>query len=198
MVDICKGALLELGRTLIAHNKDNLVDVALLTQIITVTAAIGTGIVSGAGLTGYFKIRRLQEPTNANNIYDFVDPETFLSKRYRTSVASSSDTSIDDRFYTIFYNATTGLPEVRIVPIPSAALSLEAFVNISFESIFTLASTSDMPFIDIEDLMLDYVEREACATEHDTAQVQFLNGKINNKLMELGLDIQKTNRQNPR
>ena len=194
MADICKGGLLELGRTLIANNKDDNVNVALLTQMMTVTAAASTGIVSGDDFEGYLNVRRLQQSGNADAIYDFVDPETFLSKRYRATPADSDDTAIDERYFTMFYDAENSIPQVRIVPIPASALTLDAFVVISFESLFNVVSLIDMPFIDIDDLMLDFVEREASRSEHDPSQFQLLTGVINNKLMELGIDIQKSGR----
>lgn len=201
---ICKGALQEMLRTFRALKLDNYIHTEVQHQFMDCEIASGSGVLNNI-TDGFQKIKRIQAD-DISVIYDYIEPEEFFSKKWRTAIldvvtpSSGSCTvkeiqAIGEAWFTVTWDAANKKPIINTLPLPSAKIeNCKAVVVYPLNAFFTLASTTDLPFIDIDDIMLDYAEKQARQIDHNNQQVDLVMKTIQNKLGELSLELQKRNR----
>lgn len=190
--ELCIGALQEMLRTFRALKLDNYIHVEVQTRIVACKIESATGLVIDLP-DDYLRVTRIQEPTRSN-IYDWKDPETFFSKKWLTA-GSTDDEAIEERWLTSVFDTDDKVLKTYVTPIPTSDIeNCSAIVTLGLEDFYTLASTEDLPFLGINDLMLDYVEKQARQEDHDDQFRQIVTGTITTKLQELQLELQTSNR----
>ena len=176
LVQLCIGSLHEMSRGLIGLRLTNHYNESALTRLpITCIIKTITGVIEFTDPDKIYKVVRIQEANDRSAIYSPVSSEDFFSKRYRA-------TYVDEKFFTAYLNETTNKVEHISSKIPTADTPAEAVIKVQLDSFYTLASTEEMPFMDIDDLMLDYVEKNADVIQHNPTQVQVLREVIKFKI----------------
>ncbi len=190
---ICRRSVEELTRTLRSRKLVNYLNQGLQVQLPsgTITASSGYGIVNIPSFNDVlYTVIRIQEIGESEAIYTYADPEEFFSIRDRlATVGDDSEIVSTDRRFTYLYDPENNKVVVVVLPIPSEEKNIQLIVHAGLEAIYTKASTIDLPFVGIDDLILDYVEREASAVQHDVGQVKLITELIQLKLQELNVEI---------
>jgi hypothetical protein len=196
LASLCRGAISELYRDLLSIKDCKNIAKDLLYQIVQVTLG-ADGKVTGLDEVNFTKILKITAPTLEGTnpkIYTFIDQEAFFSERYNTRTIDS-EILIEDYVFTVIYNLTDKKKEVRFLPFPSEEIeNCEAIVNVPLNSLLTLESSDELPFVDTEDLILDYCEREMRKRNAETALVKELDAAINRKLEKLDNGLQSNRR----
>jgi hypothetical protein len=138
-----------------------------------------------------------------------VDSEAFFSKKWRARTFSSSSIvpsgcsleeveESDETWFTVVWDGDDYKMKVFTLPIPSEDISnCQAAVIYPLDELYkisgTLASTP-LPFIGVDDIMLDYAEKQARQIDHNPNQVKLITETIQTKLAELRLELQENNR----
>ena len=198
---LCKGAMHEMLRTFrgwVAKDKkvktplNNFINNAIQTRILS-GLTIENGRLNGIG-EKYYKLHRLQAG-DYGLMYDEVDAETYFSKRWRTLPMNElSQCPIDERWFTPISDENGGI-EIRTVPISADPINnVEAIITIPLDTILTITSTIDLPFVDINDILLDFVDKEASLIEHNPEQVKYLFSVINQKIGLIQNELQESTR----
>ena len=189
LVEICKGALHELSRTLVANKLIENVNQAYNYTTRIVTIEPGTGIVTEVDTTDldidFVNIKALQYFEPSIN-YSIVDQEEFVSKRNRIKEVDGS-VVVEGYYATMMYDSNKEKAVIKTLPIPAEAPAApcELTYESNLDAIYTITSETELPFLKIDDLMLDYAEREARAREHNDQRASILTAMINNKIKEL-------------
>lgn len=198
---LCKGAVHEMLRTFrgwVAKDKkiktplNNFINNAVQTRIVSgLTIESGSGLLQGL-TANYYKLHRLQAG-DFGIIYDEVDAETFFSKRWRTLPMNElSQCAIDERWFVPISDADGNI-QIRTVPMPADDITnVEAIITLPLDALLTVASTIELPFVDINDLLLDFVDKEASIIEHSPEQAKYLFGVINQKLGLIQNELQES------
>ena len=188
MLNICKAGVLGMLRTFRPLKLRELVDEATAYRRKVITIAKNTGLITELVTIKFTNIIALRG-ADPKMIYEWQDPEKFYARYYDT-LAFSSSTAEEGRFYSILWNATTKKKEIMTLPIPTVDIPGEAIYRLPYTEIMTLTSEEELPLYDMDDLMWDYIEREARRREATPQLVAELDKTINNKLVELKVGIQ--------
>ena len=189
MISLVKGGILEMLRTFRALKLRELVDEATVYRKKTVVIKKTTGIIDDLAEIKFTNIIALRS-IDPKQIYDWFDPEKFYARYYDTLDFSGS-TVIEGYFYSILWDATAKKKFVPTLPIPTVDTPAEVIYRLPYTEIMTLESTEELPLYDLDDLLWDYIEREARRREHaPQIVIQDLTASINNKLTELKIGIQ--------
>lgn len=188
MLNICKGALLEMLRAFRALDLKELVDEATTYRKSGAVIKNGTGVVEIDGAFTNIVGLRGQNP---KHIYDYQAPDLFYS-RYYDVLNHNDSTELEERIYTILWDAENKSKEVLSLPVPTADINGQVIVRQIYTDLMTLDSPDELPLYDVDDILWDFIEREARAREHSTAMVKLLTEKINYKLSELKVGVQRT------
>lgn len=173
---VCISGLHEMSRTLIGLKLTNHYNESALTRLpIPCTIKKDTGIIEFESPDKIYKVIRIQEVGDRTAIYDPVNAEDFFSKRYRSTYAN-------EKFFVAYFNEDAKKVEHRSSKISTADILAEAIIKVQLDTYYTLESVDNMPFMDIEDLMLDYVEKNADLIQHDPTQVEILRQEIKFKI----------------
>ena len=164
-----------MSRNLIALKLTNHYNESALTRKKTCVIKANTGIIDITDPETIYKIVRIQEVGNRSAIYDPVNSEDFFSNVYRSTYA-------DEKFFTAYFNDSEDKVEHASSKIPTADTPAEAIIKVNLDSFYDITSDKDMPFMDIDDLMLDYVEKNARQIEHNPSQVQLIAETIKFKI----------------
>lgn len=190
--ELCIGALQEMLRTFRALGLTDYIHVEVQTRIVPCKIEAATGIVKDLP-AGYLRLHRIQA-VYRTQIYDPKDADTFFSKKWRTA-GGSSDEGIEECWFTTVFDTDDQELVTHALPVPTADLeNCQAIIVLGLESFYTLASTEELPFLGINDLMLDYVEKQAHQEDHDDPYVKLVTQTITTKLQELKLELQTSNR----
>jgi len=193
---VCKGALQEMLRTFRAMNLHDYIHADVQHQRLTVSIDLSGEVlnlppVPGAG---FIRVKRIMTP-DRGTIYHRVNHSEFDSKRWRITAADSNDTDLIEGVFASWWNAVDEELETFVYPYPTEVIeNCIAQVVVPLNSIFTIASSVELPFIDIDDIILDYIEMHGALIDHDRPLVQYNRELINTKLQELKLELQKSNR----
>jgi len=192
---ISKGALAEIQRTFDGFNKKDLLtnhlNIGAFTRVdsLQFTGTAGD-FAEAVAPVGSYRILRIQETDDVlkTNIYLPIKPEEFFSKVW---LAVNEETQ--ERGFTEVFEEGDSLRHVYIVPNPGDTLTVETSIiyRISPSSLYNTGSAVQLPFIDIDDLILDYAEKQARQIEHNPQQVQVIQDQINTKWLEMGIEIQR-------
>jgi len=192
MINICKGAILEMLRTFDALDISRLVDSATVNRKKDVVIQKDTGEIHDLDNIEFTKIVALRG-ANPKDIYEYSKTEQFYARYYDTETFSNS-AQIEERVYTILWNETE--KKKLIVTLPKFSTDIQGaqvIYRLPYTEIMTLTSTENLPIYDAEDLIWDFAEREARRRENSPQTViQELTATINNKLMELKVGVQRT------
>lgn len=171
-------ALMEFTRDLISLNYKSYYNVAYLYRFLPGTAAITSGVVTFTGSDEVNDIIRIETPVGAVR-YSYADPDKFFSDEYQIS-------TLDEETYVFTQVKESGGTIVTyLLPIPTVALQVRAFCDINQELLFALTNAEELPFHNVDDLMLDYIARNCNLIEHDMQQFDMLNKVIDKKLQIL-------------
>ena len=176
LVEVCIGSLHEMSRALIGLRLTNHYNNSALTRLpIPCVIKKDTGLITFTAPERMYTVLRIQEVGDRSAIYSPVNSEDFFSNRYRS-------TYVNEKFFTAYLNETSNKVEHISSKIPTVDTPAEAIIKVQLDDFYTLASTVDMPFMDIEDLMLDYLEKNADIIQHNPTQVQVLREEIKFKI----------------
>lgn len=185
LANAMKEALMELTRDIISVNYRHYFNSAYLYRNVP-------GTVSTIGVfnpvdpaTPIADIIRLESQVDTN-IYEYVDPDLFYSKEYMTSRL------LDDSY--VFTRVGTQANNIivnNVLPVPSEEISVKAICTINLSSVFVLSNADDLPFANIDDLMLDYIQRRCNKIEYDYEQYAMLDKVIEKKLLMIKSRDQK-------
>ena len=205
LTSLCKGAIHELLRTLrgfVARDKsqrvkstlNNFINNSVQTQIVTCKIEKDSGNVSGLP-DKFYKLHRLQAP-DFSLIYDEVDAEVFFSKKWRLlDISSIDECPIDERWFCPVWDADKGKIVVKTIPILTEDITnVRAILTLPIDSLLTLTSTTDLPFVDLDDIILDFIERQGSIEEHNPQQAKYLMELITLKLGLIINELQESNR----
>jgi len=190
MLSICKGAILEMLRTFRALKLRELVDEATVYRRKAITIEKDTGLIADFDSIATTNIIALRG-SNPKHIYEWQDPEKFYARYYDTQTFSGS-AEIEGRFYSIIWDESNKKKLILTLPIETKDITGEAIYRFPYTDIMELTSIEQLPLYDVDDLLWDYIEREARRREHSPAMVKELTETINNKLAELKVGIQRT------
>lgn len=195
LVDLCQAGLMELQRTLLSLDLERHINTANQYRIIQCSIEVGGGYGEVTNLPStFYDIKNLQT-TDASKIYTWVNQDEFFGARYL--MVEDDGESIEKRIFTMVYDSVTKEMKVLVLPIPTETIDpVQAIAVISLDELYTLDSSEDLPFINMNDLLLDFIEREARRIEHNPQQLKAVNDYINFKLGTLSNEIQRSNRQN--
>lgn len=188
---VAKSALTEMSRTLLAIGLTKHINESIQIRKVQVQIAAGTGIVNNLP-GGQYKVLRIAEAYESSNIYDQVDSTEYLSKVWRNRPVDSIQ--ITRRGFVQYYDEADKKIITEVTPISSEDITAFAMVYVSLENLFAVENTDDLPFINVNDIMLDYAEMEGRRIEHNPQQREFLWSEIQRKLQELQVEEQRNNR----
>jgi hypothetical protein len=193
-------------RTFRALKLDNYIHDEVQHQFIPCSIEAGSGVVRGLP-SRYQKVERIQS-SDLGIIYDYVKATTFLSKKWRTlktdtlTVPTDGCThrqlgTLDEAWFTVVWDKERVKPLIYTLPRPADNIeNCEAVVTYPLTELFTVSgtfATTPLPFIDIDDIMLDYVEKQARQIDHNEQQVALITKTIESKLQELTIELQRCN-----
>ena len=193
---ISKSALTEMSRTLLAFGLKPYINNSYRTKKVNVTidTDVSTGVSTVSNLpSGTYKILRIQVAAHPEDIYKELTPEEFASRRYLTTSDDDGD-YIDKKGFFRYYDEVSLELITEVTPAISGSMGAEAFLYYGLENQFVITNADDLPFMDINDLMLDFIEKEARIREHNPQQVKEMETSIMTKLKELQIEIQTDNR----
>lgn len=190
---VCKGATLELLRILQVLKLTNNFNLSSSYQLISgLQIDLATGVLSGGfpdGVTHVFKL----QTADLTRIYSSISQDKFFSYRYSLGEVAENNIPVDDAVFASFFNAEDKKIEIRTLPLyPADITNVQAFVRLPFSDLLTIGNTDELPLFDIDDLLLDFCEREARRREHNITQLKDLNLSINDKLVGLQDGLQST------
>lgn len=172
-----KEALMELTRDIISVNYRHYFNSAYLYRNVP-------GLVATTGLftptdpdAPILDIIRLESQVNTD-IYEYVDPDLFYSKEY---MANRLDD--DEYVFTRVGTQIAGVINTNVLPVPALELSVKAICTIDLALVFVLDNVEDLPFKNIDDLMLDYIQRRCNKIEYDYEQYALVDKIIEKKLL---------------
>jgi hypothetical protein len=194
LVSLCRTSLQEMYRSLLALKEYRDVAKDLLYQIHQ--CALKTdGSVTGLDEVNFTKVLKIVVSSNSlgePKIYSWIDQDEFFAKRYDAK-SVNNQTLIEDHCFTVVYDKTESKKKIKVLPFPTQEVEAEASVVVPLIDILTLESTISLPFVDLEDLALDYCEREMRRRNGETTLVKEITDSINRKLKELedGLQVNR-------
>lgn len=190
---ICKGALAEMLRTFLSLGLSNLVNKSVQYRILPATISSGgagySKLTFSDGTPKMYRIVKIQELGNADAIYDFAEQEKFFSKRYRLAQGDEVD-----KVFTQFWDEDESKIIDAILPLVTEDVTVQVIIYIPLAEIYTLASTVELPFVDIDDLIYDYIQKEAYRKEFNLIGYKNVVEAISYKLQELTIELQRDNR----
>jgi hypothetical protein len=194
LVSLCRTSLQEMYRSLLALKNYRDVAKDLLYQIHQCKLQ-PDGSVTELEEINFTKVLRIVVSSNSlgePKIYSWIDQDEFFAKRYDVK-SVNNQILIEDHCFTVVYNTTNSQKEIKILPFPAEETNAEITLVVPLTDILTLESTSSLPFVDLEDLALDYCEREMRRRNGETALVKEITDSIDRKLKELedGLQINR-------
>lgn len=190
MLNICKSGILAMLRAFRALNLRELVDEATAYRKKAIVFKETTGIIETLDDVVFTNIIAMRG-ADPKLIYEWEDPKSFFARYYDT-LGFSGSTELEGRFYSILWDESAKKKRVFTLPIPTAPFPGEVIYRYPYTEIMTLDATESLPLYDVDDLMWDFVEREARRREHNPPMVQELGMTIKNKLAELKVGIQTT------
>lgn len=192
---VCKGAILEMLRTFRAIKLDNYVhsDIQHQRKLVRLgTSGVVEDLPEIPTSSGFVRVERITDPASGM-IYYRVKQKEFSSKQWRITAADSDDTDLTEGVFMSYWDGDSNELVTTVWPLPSEEVSnCIAEVIIPLTALFNSSSTVQLPFIDIDDILLDYVELQGSLIDHDLAQVKFTREVINTKLQELKIELQKS------
>lgn len=122
------------------------------------------------------KISGIRRMMNYNkDIYDYVTPELFYSKDYENSLLEN------DYVFSLSSDQDNNIV-VNVLPLPESDINVKLICYIDLSTVFSLVYTNNLPFINIDDLMLDYIVRNCNIIEHDLDEYLKIDKIIEKKL----------------
>lgn len=191
MLSICKSGVLAMLRTFRAMKLRKLVDEASTYRRKPVLFKKTSGLITELDDVKFTNIIALRG-ADPKQIYEWDDPEKFYARYYETEAFSES-TAIEERVYSIIWDDTKKHKLLLTLPLPTADTPGEVIYRLPYTEIMTLDATDELPLYDVDDLLWDYIEREARRREGSPAMVEELNKMIDRKLTELKIGIQAAN-----
>ena len=185
---VVKGALQEMLRTFRSRKRlGKFINNAVQNQIIDIKILASTGLVTDLP-AGYYKIHRLQLQQK-DLIYTEVSVDKFAAKDWELAKQSATVVddlcAIDERWFLPYWDATTKTIKIKTLPLPTVDVNGKAYVTQQPTELFTIASTVELPFVDVDDIILDFIEKNASQIEDNFSQVKLLVETIQLKLKEL-------------
>jgi len=195
---ICKGAVAEMLRTLFALHLDKAIDTSVQYRQYQGTLSLSSGymILSLTDDPEYLRIISIQDINDASKIYAWKDQEDFFSSRYFNQTYDlDNDTAIDelDYIFTTIYDESSNKKQTIALPLSSTVQQVQTIVRVSFNPILDVSSSVQLPFVDSDDILLDYIEKNALQISHDPQGVQLTAGIIQTKLKEKAIELQANN-----
>lgn len=179
LVLICRSAIVEMLRTLSAYKLDNYINTSIM--FTKKTCRIYTdGHINNlpAGLVHIYSIE-VGDATN-KKIYSYVSPENYISKKYYDNKSNH---------FTYFrdWSADNNAPKIKVCTTPAIATEqdCEVVCKTSIADILVLEVNPTLPLVDVDDLILDFCEREARDREFALERSKVLTLMINQKIKEL-------------
>ncbi len=173
--DVLIEGLHDFSRTLIGLKLTNHYNESAFNRIQDCTIEKVTGKVVFSVPERIYKVVRLIEVADRTAIYDYVSPDDFFSNIYRSSY-------VDEKFFTTVFDDNTKLVEGLVSKISVDNIAARAINKINLDDLYTIESTVELPFVNINDLILDYIEKVARVIEHNPTQAQVVNQDIQFKL----------------
>lgn len=177
LADAMKEALMELTRDIISINYRHYFNSAYLYRNVpgsVDTAGIFTPVDTSAPIAD---IIRLESQVNTD-IYEYVDPDLFYSKEY---MANRLDD--DEYVFTRVSNQLDNVIVTNVLPIPAEDLPAKAICTVNLSAVFILTNLEELPFSNIDDLELDYIQRRCNKIEYDYEQYALVDKIIEKKLL---------------
>lgn len=194
---VCRGALQEMLRTFRAMKLHDYIHTDVQYQRIVVSLSTSGEVQNLPPIpsgNGFIRVERITTP-DLGIIYHRVKHSEFDSKRWRITAADSNDTNLTEGVFASWWDTVNNELVTLVYPFPTSTVeNCIAQVIVPLNSLFTLTSIVELPFIDIDDIILDYIEMHGALIDHDRALVQYNRELINTKLQELKLELQKSNR----
>jgi hypothetical protein len=197
LIDVSLEGLSALMRSLRAFNLEKHINYDIMHRRKYVVINVGTGIVTALDEQPFkfSKLISMQEQGNPDKIYTPIPADDFLSKRYRVTEVDEGDGGMGGCYMTSFYDEDNNVPIIYALPIPLASdVNAELIRTVSFSELFVIEGANseiDLPFYDIDDLILDFVDRQVAIVAQDDARAKLLTDFINLKLKELYDELQR-------
>jgi hypothetical protein len=177
LAEAIKQGLMEFTRDVLSLDYRHYFNSAYLFKLAPGTIAKDTGLFTFASgdADTYGDILRIETPLGTVR-YTYKDPDIFFSEEYQNN-------TLDNISY-VFTRVTDENNEIvtYALPISTTDIQARAFATVNLESLFVLTNTKELPFHNIDDLMLDYAARNCNLIEHDMQQFELYNKVIDKKL----------------
>lgn len=185
---IAKGAITEMLRTLSALKLNEYINTAIQFQVLPISINVEGGV---EGLPdAYNKILSIIDEDN--NTYEFISQEKFFTNEYMSLDEENGIGNTTNKYFTVFYNfnneGSTPIVKTNTTELKSG----KAVIKVPLTELYTITNASPLPFVDVDDLLLDIAEKEARNYEVNSPRADALNKNIDRKLQELTLELQRT------
>jgi hypothetical protein len=187
--EVCTSAIHQLIRILVSLDLFNYYNESSLT--ISTTGLIKkltgdievTPVVAGEKI---YKIVRIQEVGERAAIYDYVKPDMFFTDVYKISLDE------DNKSYTTVYDAanTDVVGKSNYIPV-TADVPINVIYKRTIDTLLDITLSGELPFLHLNDLMLDFAEEQGRLIEHNPTQLQSVQTVIKSKLELLALERKK-------
>jgi len=189
---VIKGALLEMLRTFRSQKKlRKFINNSVQNRIVEVKIKAATGLVDLLP-KGYYKIERLQL-TQKKYIYSELGMKEFVAKSWeleqQSSIVVDDLCAIDERWFMPYWDVTGNKIAVKTLPAPDEDTIALAYITQQPQELFNIDSVVNLPFVEVDDIMLDFIEKNAAQIEHNDQLVKLLVQTIEVKLKRIGDEL---------
>lgn len=189
---VIKGALLEMLRTFRSQKKlKKFINNSVQNRVVAAVIKAGTGLIDPLP-SGFYNIERIQLQQKGY-IYSELDMKEFVAKDWELSQQASTVVddlcAIDERWFMGYWDAIDKKIQVKTLPIPAVDTDVTLYLVQQPQELFTISATVDLPFVEVDDIMLDFIEKNAAQIEDNGSQVKLLNDTIELKLKRLGDEL---------
>lgn len=182
LATIASQAIQDLSRTLLGMKLDNAINKSVFYREIPIvlSAPDGEALIDARTI---WKIVRLSAMDSADSIYDEATPEQFADLRKRHMMRPLGQGNDVPKRYTVIFKdglliKTLPAQSIDVPAIATCIVPLNEFLVFDV----SLEAPLELPFVGIDDLMLDFGEREVAKAEYNLTHLKNITEVINYKL----------------
>lgn len=176
LVDISNMAFLELSRMSIVYKSNPLFKELISLSTVYDTKALVSGDLIFTSPANVFKILSMSAGSS-DNVYGEISSDIFT-----TYLAQNKDPRQGERFFAQFYNPTTKVKYVKVLPADNTTVFFSYIYKKDDYASTDITSGVELHINGMDDLLLDLAEREARDREHNWERSKILDQRIYSKI----------------
>lgn len=171
-------SLIEISRDLVAYDIKGYINTSVRYGVTTATIKKSTGLIEfSVQSSKFYDVVKIESV--GKQIWKKVTASEFASDDYRNSLE-------DEYVFTSYLDIGTKAIIYATYPINADAdTNVKATCTLDLKELFVTTNESELPFYGIDDLVLDYIERNCKQDEYDLQRVAELTQTIDKKLQVL-------------